>query len=311
MSALSLGSLSASDNAALCTSGVDLYYRDGNGNNVRLTQSGSIVGTAGSISGLGSPASASYVSGSGTFIWQSAALTSAIMDMGSIILRPTTASANGVTIAPPAGLGANYTMTLPAGVPASTLPLQMDSSGNVSAAGAGSFVPPGVIMPYGGTSAPAGYLLCDGTSYLRASYSALFGVISTAYGAADGTHFNVPDLRGQFLRGVTGASANDPDASSRTAMNTGGNTGNNVGSVQGQATKKNGLALSDPGHSHVANGQNGNLAGTATNFVAIQSGVDHTSGTDIVRTTTTGISLGSGDSETRPVNAYVNYIIKT
>lgn len=128
MSALSLGSLSASDNAALCTSGVDLYFRDGNGNNIRLTQSGSIVGTAGSISGLASPASASYVAGSSTFIWQSAANTTANMDMGSIILRPTTASANGITVSAPVGLGANYTLTLPGAVPGTNNALTLTST---------------------------------------------------------------------------------------------------------------------------------------------------------------------------------------
>jgi hypothetical protein len=128
MSALSLGTLSASDNAALATSGVDLYYRDGNGNNIRLTQSGSIVGTAGSISGLNSPASASYVSGSGTFIWQSAASTSASMDMGSITLRPMTSGANGVTIAPPSGLGASYALTLPPAPPGTGNALTLTST---------------------------------------------------------------------------------------------------------------------------------------------------------------------------------------
>jgi microcystin-dependent protein len=59
-------------------------------------------------------------------------------------------------------------------------------------------VPAGVIQMYGGAAAPAGYLLCDGTSYLRADYAALFTSIDTAYGSADGTHFNVPDMRGRF-----------------------------------------------------------------------------------------------------------------
>lgn len=64
----------------------------------------------------------------------------------------------------------------------------------------------GMIAPFAGASAPSGYLLCDGASYLRSSYSALFGVIGTVFGAADGTHFNVPDLRGRVPVGVgTGA----------------------------------------------------------------------------------------------------------
>lgn len=134
-SALSLASLTASDVGSLFFSGVDLYARDVNGNTIRLTQSGGIVGTAGSISGLNSPASASYIAGSQTFIWQSAVSTSANMDMGSIILRNITASSNGITIAPPAGLGASYTLTLPTAQAATANSLTL-----TSAAGAQSFL---------------------------------------------------------------------------------------------------------------------------------------------------------------------------
>ena len=55
--------------------------------------------------------------------------------------------------------------------------------------------PPGVVWEYGGTVAPYGFLMCDGTSYLRTDYPALFNAIGTAFGSVDGTHFNVPDHR--------------------------------------------------------------------------------------------------------------------
>jgi microcystin-dependent protein len=55
------------------------------------------------------------------------------------------------------------------------------------------------------SSAPSGWLLCDGTAVSRTTYSALFTAISTAYGVGDGsTTFNVPDFRG---RSVIGAGA--------------------------------------------------------------------------------------------------------
>lgn len=57
--------------------------------------------------------------------------------------------------------------------------------------------PTGVISPFAGSTAPSNWLLCDGASLLRTDYPRLFAVISTTYGAADGTHFNVPDLRGR------------------------------------------------------------------------------------------------------------------
>lgn len=45
---------------------------------------------------------------------------------------------------------------------------------------------------------PTGYLICDGSSVLRATYADLFAIIGTVYGSVDGTHFNLPDLRQRF-----------------------------------------------------------------------------------------------------------------
>jgi microcystin-dependent protein len=64
--------------------------------------------------------------------------------------------------------------------------------------------PAGVVYPFAGpiASIPVGYLLCDGSSLLRASYPALFSAIGVIYGAADGTHFNLPDFRDKMLVGA-------------------------------------------------------------------------------------------------------------
>lgn len=63
--------------------------------------------------------------------------------------------------------------------------------------GANAAVPAGLISPFGGSSAPSGWLLCDGTAVSRTTYAALFAVLSTSYGAGDGsTTFNVPNLKG-------------------------------------------------------------------------------------------------------------------
>ncbi len=62
---------------------------------------------------------------------------------------------------------------------------------------------PGILSMYVGASAPTGWLFCDGSAVSRSTYSALFGVISTTYGAGDNsTTFNVPDLRGRVPVGV-------------------------------------------------------------------------------------------------------------
>jgi microcystin-dependent protein len=63
-------------------------------------------------------------------------------------------------------------------------------------------VPSGSVVDYAGATAPTGWLLCDGTSYLRATYPNLFASIGTTFGSVDGTHFNVPDLRSRFVLGA-------------------------------------------------------------------------------------------------------------
>jgi microcystin-dependent protein len=66
----------------------------------------------------------------------------------------------------------------------------------------GSVIPPGTIAPFGGGTVPEGWLLCNGSTISRLTYSALFLAISTAHGSGDGsTTFNLPDYRGTFLRG--------------------------------------------------------------------------------------------------------------
>lgn len=121
----------ASDVGCLYESGVDLYYNDGSGTHVRLTQSGAVAGTPGSISNLVSPASASYSAGSSTFVWQSAANTPASMDAGSYILRNITANSQGLTLSPPNAMGSSYTIVLPS-LPAQRNLLTIDASGNMS-----------------------------------------------------------------------------------------------------------------------------------------------------------------------------------
>lgn len=117
----------------LQVSGVDLYYNDGSGNVVRMTQSGAVAGTPGSISNLVPPASVSYNNVSGTFVFQSGVTIPANLDAASIVLRDFSAGSPGLTLSPPAGLGADYTITLPT-LPASTLPVSISNAGQMSAA---------------------------------------------------------------------------------------------------------------------------------------------------------------------------------
>lgn len=117
---------------AVYVSGVDLYYNDGAGNQVRITQGGSVTGGAGGITGLTPPASASYVSAQETFFWQSDVNQAANMDFGAAILRNLTPSSKGITLQPPVALAADYTLTLPAGLQAFSGFLTVDTAGNIS-----------------------------------------------------------------------------------------------------------------------------------------------------------------------------------
>lgn len=308
----------ATDLNAIYAFGVDLYYRDGNGNQVRITQSGGVTGSPGNITNLAAPASVTYVGGSSSFVFQSDSNVPAVLDGASVVIRNLTANSKGLTLSAPSALAADYSIILPL-KPLATSLVTMDSSGvqstttpdgttiansggalkvpdggisNTQAAVGFGFIPSGTILPFGGTAAPtADYLLCDGASYLRANYPNLYAAIGNAYGTADGTHFNVPDFRGQFLRGVSGASTNDPDKASRTAMATGGNSGNNVGSIQtGQVVSHtHSIALYDD------TGGNGSV-------------IKDNGNTFSAAPTATG---AFGGNETRPINAYVNFLIKT
>lgn len=64
--------------------------------------------------------------------------------------------------------------------------------------------PTGIISPFGGATAPSGWLLCDGSAVSRITYASLFTVLGTTYGVGDGsTTFNLPDFTNKFARGNT------------------------------------------------------------------------------------------------------------
>lgn len=75
-------------------------------------------------------------------------------------------------------------------------------------------VHPGTFIWFCGLTAPNGYLVCDGSEVSRTLYADLFAAIDTIYGAGDGnTTFNLPDARGEFLRGWDTGGNVDPNRS--------------------------------------------------------------------------------------------------
>jgi hypothetical protein len=64
-------------------------------------------------------------------------------------------------------------------------------------------IPVGLVLPYGGTNAPVGYLLCDGAYKDRTQFANLFGVIGTSFGTTTSSNFRLPNLTGATIGGVT------------------------------------------------------------------------------------------------------------
>jgi microcystin-dependent protein len=88
--------------------------------------------------------------------------------------------------------------------------------------------PSGTIVAFAGSSAPAGYLMADGSAVSRTTYATLFAVISTTYGTGNGsTTFNLPDLRGRVAVGLNTSEV------TRTDVNA---LGNNEGVAVGSRT---------------------------------------------------------------------------
>lgn len=63
--------------------------------------------------------------------------------------------------------------------------------------------PAGTVAIFSASSAPTGWLLCDGSAVSRTTYADLFAVVSTTFGSGDGsTTFNVPNLKGKVVVGI-------------------------------------------------------------------------------------------------------------
>ena len=182
-------------------------------------------------------------------------------------------------------------------------------------------VPVGTVVAYMGNTVPDGWLIADGRPLQRSDFRALYEAIGTVHGAGyQGANrvadFNLPDLRGQFLRGVdrsdTGAPSGRDQAADRRAAAPGGNTGMAVGTVEAAATQmpQNKFAAAPNGrHSHEY---------THTPILENQGHGEHywhlARHLERLRTSEDGEhghTITGGDRETRPTNVAVYWIICT
>lgn len=176
--------------------------------------------------------------------------------------------------------------------------------------------PSGSIIAFAGPQSrvPAGWVVCDGKLYDKNNhaYTALFNAIGVSWGGDGVNKFAVPDLQGEFLRGVANGSGTDPDKDardkSRPDLNSSGNGGNAVGSKQPFAVGNHLHPIDDHGHTHISFSGTGFADGGNQRYSRNDAGFEV--GTKTSSSTSNISVLGNGGSETRPINAYVYYIIK-
>jgi microcystin-dependent protein len=232
-----------------------------------------------------------------------------IRDRKALRLRDTSNS-NFVAIRAPDNAASDITLTLPSSDGNANDVLQSDGSGNLSFVALPTAVPSGTVHLFATTTAPTGYLECDGSAVSRTTYADLFGVIGTTWGAGDGSStFNLPDLRGEFVRGWDNGRNVDSSrafASSQTDANKEHNH---------TATATSTSTVTDPGHFHDIEYSNSDRG----DGVIEESG-EGLSGTEPTKTATTGITVSTsttvsiandGGSEARPRNIAMMYVIKT
>ena len=223
-----------------------------------------------------------------------------------------------VALKSPSSLSGNVTFTLPSTIVNGGF-LTTDSSGNLSFATPDS-VPTGCVFCRAAASVPAGYLECNGAAVSRSTYSGLFSVIGTTYGSGNGSStFNLPDLRGEFVRGFdngrgvdSGRSINSPQGSANQSHNHSyGNNGITVsGANHNHSIRKINL---QPSIANVAitlgSGQSYQIGyatndGGNTNQAVLNSGNLSMSGS-------VGITINNtGTNESRPRNVAMMYIIR-
>lgn len=177
--------------------------------------------------------------------------------------------------------------------------------------------PTGSVTDFAGSTAPSGWLLCDGSAVSRATYSALFSTIGTTYGSGDGsTTFNVPDLRGRILAGLDNMGGSSADRITDSQADTlGGTDGSETGtgSVSGSVSGTTGATtLTEsqiPSHTHVqqAEGSTSNIDTAAVSGGGAFSSVTGITGTNSVGgTQITTESTGGGASHDHTFSASIS-----
>jgi microcystin-dependent protein len=211
--------------------------------------------------------------------------------INSTTIGATTASTGAFTT-----LSASGTFTLGgAAVTATAAELNVLSGGI-------STPPTAAIHMYGGTSAPTGWLLCNGAAVSRSTYADLFAIVGTTYGAGDGSStFNLPDLRDRFAVG---------SGTTYSAGATGGAATHTLSTAEMPAHTHTATST-DSGHTH--NFQTGLTAENQDDVRTTSgSGTTDSTQTGYANITTTIASTGGGGAHNNlPPYIGLAFIIKT
>ena len=212
----------------------------------------------------------------------------------------------------PTSVSSNITFSLPASDGNAGEFLQTDGSGNLSfsaAGGAQGGVPSGAVFCMAVAIVPSGYLECNGAAVSRSVYQDLYDTIGTQYGAGNGSStFNLPDLRGEFVRGFDNGRGIDSGRSiSATPQSDQNKQHNHTASS----------SVNDSGHVHGTTFDNKKyFPGGGSTTITYGGAGSYPADTFSMSSATTGVTVATsigndGGGETRPRNIAMMYVIKT
>ena len=184
-------------------------------------------------------------------------------------------------------------------------------------------IPTATIVPWSSSSVPSGFLECDGAAVSRSTYSALFAIVGTTYGAGDGAStFNLPDLQDNVAMGKSGTKALASTGGANTVAS-GGSVSTNISGTVGGSTANATLSTGQlASHSHsvptvsptnpgsnITSPSTGNPSSRSTTNTGSGTGHSHNMSATFSGTASSTFS-GTATSVVQPYLTII-YIIKT